>query len=75
LRQSVFAVLWVATVLGNIGSLVTRQHQPVSHADADIQVEVLKFHAGTERPVVHHFLALEMASAATASDRSPTRSS
>lgn len=51
-----------------------RQHQRVSHADADIQVEVLKFHAGTERPVVHHFLALDMESAATGSDRSPSRS-
>ncbi|CAN5199388.1 MFS transporter [soil metagenome] len=37
-----------------------RQHQRVSHADADLQNEAVRFHIGPERPVVHHFLALEM---------------
>jgi len=35
-----------------------RQHQRVSHADADLQSEALRYHQGLERPVVHHFLAL-----------------
>ncbi len=40
-----------------------RQHQRVSHADADLQAEALRFHIGPEKPVVHHFLALDMAQA------------
>ncbi|PNG51648.1 MULTISPECIES: MFS transporter [unclassified Variovorax] len=40
-----------------------RQHKRVSQADADIQAEALAFHIGPERPVVHHFLALDAASA------------
>lgn len=35
-----------------------RQHGRVSKADADLQAAVLRFHAGPERPVVSHFLAL-----------------
>lgn len=35
-----------------------RQHHRVSHADADVQSEVLRFHAGPDKPQVHHFLAL-----------------
>jgi hypothetical protein len=35
-----------------------RQHGRVSKADADLQAEALQYHAGPERPVVHHFLAL-----------------
>ncbi|MDB5848630.1 MAG: transporter [Rhodoferax sp.] len=35
-----------------------RQHQRVSKADADMQGEVLRFHAGPDKPVVHHYLAL-----------------
>lgn len=37
-----------------------RQHQRVSHADADLQQEALKFHIGPEKPQVHHFLALDL---------------
>ena len=36
-----------------------RQHQRVSHADADLQQEALRFHIGLEKPVVHHFLSLD----------------
>ncbi|SEA90000.1 MFS transporter [Variovorax sp. YR216] len=36
-----------------------RQHRRVSKADADLQAEVLRFHIGPERPVAHHFLALD----------------
>ncbi|MFC7205574.1 MFS transporter [Comamonas endophytica] len=35
-----------------------RQHQRVSHADADLQTEVLQFHRGPDKPQVRHFLAL-----------------
>ncbi len=35
-----------------------RQHHRVSHADKDLQNEVLRFHSGTDKPQVHHFLAL-----------------
>jgi len=35
-----------------------RQHQRVSHHDADQQELLLRFHAGPERPVVRHFLGL-----------------
>jgi MFS family permease len=37
-----------------------RQHRRVSKADADLQAEALRFHMGPERPVVHHFLALNL---------------
>jgi len=37
-----------------------RQHQRVSHADADLQATALRYHIGPERPVVHHFLALDL---------------
>ena len=36
-----------------------RQHARVSNADADMQGQALRFHIGPERPVVHHFLALD----------------
>lgn len=36
-----------------------RQHHRVSHADADVQSEVLRFHTGPDKPQVHHFLALQ----------------
>jgi len=35
-----------------------RQHHRVSHADADLQSEALRFHIGPGKPEVHHFLAL-----------------
>lgn len=37
-----------------------RQHQRVSHADADLQSEAVRFHIGPGQPAVHHFLALDM---------------
>ncbi|MEF7616975.1 MFS transporter [Aquincola sp. MAHUQ-54] len=37
-----------------------RQHQRVSKADADMQAAALRFHVGPEKPVVHHFLALDL---------------
>lgn len=37
-----------------------RQHRRVSHADADLQNEAIRFHIGPDKPVVHHFLALDM---------------
>lgn len=37
-----------------------RQHQRVSYADADLQQEALQFHIGPEKPVVHHFLSLDL---------------
>ncbi len=43
-----------------------RQHQRVSHADADLQNEAVRFHIGPEKPVVHHFLALDERSVAQA---------
>lgn len=36
-----------------------RQHHRVSHADADLQAEALRFHAGPGKPEVHHFLTLK----------------
>ncbi|MFK8252462.1 MFS transporter [Ancylobacter terrae] len=36
-----------------------RQHHRVSHADADVQSEVLGFHRGPEKPVVRHCLAVD----------------
>ncbi|PKO90596.1 MAG: MFS transporter [Betaproteobacteria bacterium HGW-Betaproteobacteria-12] len=35
-----------------------RQHRRVSKADADLQKEVLRFHKGTQPPVVRHLLAV-----------------
>ncbi len=35
-----------------------RQHQRVSHADADLQNEAVRFHIGPGKPEVHHFLSL-----------------
>nr|WP_315429722.1 MFS transporter [uncultured Albidiferax sp.] len=47
-----------------------RQHRRVSKADADMQSEALTFHIGPNKPVVHHFLALDMAHArAAAADK------
>lgn len=37
-----------------------RQHQRVSKADADMQAEAIRFHQGPDKPVVHHFLALDV---------------
>lgn len=37
-----------------------RQHQRVSHADADLQQVALQFHIGPEKPQVHHFLSLDL---------------
>ncbi|WP_025140414.1 MFS transporter [Achromobacter sp. DH1f] len=39
-----------------------RQHHRVSHADADLQAETLRFHIGPDKPEVHHFLALKQGS-------------
>ncbi|WP_160003378.1 MFS transporter [Rhizobium sp. 18055] len=36
-----------------------RQHQRVSHTDADVQSEVMQFHVGPEKPVVRHFLSFD----------------
>jgi predicted MFS family arabinose efflux permease len=36
-----------------------RQHRRVSHADADLQKEVTKFHIGPAAPVVQHLLTVE----------------
>jgi MFS family permease len=35
-----------------------RQHHRVSHADADLQAEAIRFHVGPGKPEVQHFLAL-----------------
>jgi hypothetical protein len=35
-----------------------RQHRRVSKADADLQSEAIRFHVGSEAPVVRHFLGL-----------------
>ena len=37
-----------------------RQHRRVSKADADLQHEAIKFHIGPDRPVVRHFLTLDL---------------
>jgi hypothetical protein len=37
-----------------------RQHRRTSHAGADLQAEVTRFHIGPDKPVVHHFLALSL---------------
>ncbi|WP_255562179.1 MFS transporter [Rahnella sp. PD12R] len=34
------------------------QHQRVSHADADLQSEVTRFHRGENKPVVQHYLSV-----------------
>ena len=44
---------------GGVWAEHLRQHQRVSHADADLQQEALRFHIGPEKPVVHHFLSLD----------------
>ncbi len=36
-----------------------RQHKRVSHSDADLQRDVVRYHAGPEKPRVQHFLALD----------------
>ncbi|KQT44557.1 MFS transporter [Aureimonas sp. Leaf454] len=36
-----------------------RQHKRVSHADADLQAGVLRFHKGPDRPKVRHLLAMD----------------
>ncbi len=36
-----------------------RQHARVSNTDADIQLQLLQYHRGPERPVVRHFLGLD----------------
>ena len=46
-------------VPGGVWAEHLRQHQRVSHADADLQQEALRFHIGPEKPVVHHFLSLD----------------
>ena len=43
-----------------------RQHRRVSHADADLQGEVLRFHIGPDRPVVRHFLSMGKGAASSA---------
>lgn len=50
-----------------------RQHARVSKADADLQAEVRRFHAGETGPVVRHFLHVEAprAQAGKASERKP----
>ncbi|CAH1678512.1 hypothetical protein CHELA1G11_14690 [Hyphomicrobiales bacterium] len=35
-----------------------RQHRRVSHADADVQGEVRRFHLSDDGPTVRHFLAV-----------------
>jgi len=48
-----------------------RQHRRVSKADADLQAEALRFHIGPERPVVHHFLALDQKAGEAAAVQTP----
>lgn len=36
-----------------------RQHRRVSKADADLQSEVARFHAGPDAPVIRHFISLD----------------
>jgi len=38
-----------------------RQHRRVSNADADLQGEAIRWHVGPDKPVVQHFLALDLA--------------
>ncbi|KQP37980.1 MFS transporter [Pseudorhodoferax sp. Leaf274] len=37
-----------------------RQHHRVSKADADMQAAAVRFHIEPDKPVVHHFLALDL---------------
>lgn len=37
-----------------------RQHQRVSHSDADVQAGVLRFHQGVDRPRARHLLAMDL---------------
>ncbi|PTM39517.1 MFS transporter [Bosea sp. 124] len=37
-----------------------RQHKRVSKADADLQHETIRFHIGPEKPVVRHFLTIDL---------------
>jgi predicted MFS family arabinose efflux permease/quinol monooxygenase YgiN len=37
-----------------------RQHRRVSQADADLQAEVVRFHAGPDAPIVQHLLGLSV---------------
>lgn len=46
-----------------------RQHRRVSKADADMQQEVVRFHAGDGRPVVRHFLHLDPPARAVAREK------
>jgi len=46
-----------------------RQHQRVSKADADQQAEAVRFHIGPDKPVVHHFLALDLRDGQPGADR------
>jgi hypothetical protein len=39
--------------------LAERQRRRVSHADADLQAEIARGHAGEGRPVVRHLLGLD----------------
>ncbi len=48
-----------------------RQHHRVSNADADVQRDTMKYHIGPEGPVVRHFLAMELGSVRSASDKAP----
>ena len=46
-----------------------RQHQRESKADADQQAEAVRFHIGPDKPVVHHFLALDLRDGQPGADR------
>jgi hypothetical protein len=48
-----------------------RQHRRVSRADADMQSAALAFHIGPDKPVVHHFLALDHRSVHAATNKEP----
>lgn len=48
-----------------------RQHQRVSKADADLQQELLAYQAGSDPPVVMHYLALEAPRAASSRQERP----
>ncbi|WP_332743312.1 MFS transporter [Hydrogenophaga sp.] len=45
-----------------------RQHHRVSKADADMQAEAQRFHVGPDKPMVHHFLALDIKDGRPADD-------
>jgi hypothetical protein len=42
-----------------------RQHKRVTHADADLQRELLRYHINNESPLVEHFVALGVPRAAS----------